>query len=224
MRLLKRLIEKKTSISPDAQRLIYGGKELQDDKTMLTYNIRNASTVHVVLRLQGGLLPRRQLPEGLPHMNVVCLRCLQKPSLEMPCVHTYCSTCVYSHVEEQLTDNDKRKSVILCPVCEREWSLKLIQTHTGASDKEMDRFAELMTENVLERDIQKQVISQCPHCHSYCQRQDKSIHVRCIACVKALTSAGSAISHGRVLLMQYIVVTLNVTLVLLSADGKMFVS
>ena len=38
----------------DAQRLIWGGKELEDDRTLQFYNIRQESTIYPVLRLRGG--------------------------------------------------------------------------------------------------------------------------------------------------------------------------
>jgi len=38
----------------DAQRLIWGGKELEDDRTLQFYNIQQESTIYPVLRLRGG--------------------------------------------------------------------------------------------------------------------------------------------------------------------------
>ena len=38
----------------DAQRLIWGGKELEDERTLQDYNIQQESTIYPVLRLRGG--------------------------------------------------------------------------------------------------------------------------------------------------------------------------
>ncbi|KAK9475829.1 ubiquitin-related domain-containing protein [Lipomyces japonicus] len=53
---IKERVEEKEGIPPSQQRLIYGGKQMNDEKPATEYNLEGGATLHLVLALRGGIL------------------------------------------------------------------------------------------------------------------------------------------------------------------------
>ncbi|KAK7205070.1 ubiquitin-related domain-containing protein, partial [Myxozyma melibiosi] len=51
---IKERVEEKEGIPPSQQRLIYGGKQMADDKPANFYGLEGGATLHLVLALRGG--------------------------------------------------------------------------------------------------------------------------------------------------------------------------
>lgn len=54
IRTVKEKFKDKDGVPIDEQRLLYGGHELKNDKTLKDYCICRDATIHLVLRLPGG--------------------------------------------------------------------------------------------------------------------------------------------------------------------------
>ncbi|SHO79148.1 Similar to S.cerevisiae protein RPL40B (Ubiquitin-ribosomal 60S subunit protein L40B fusion protein) [Malassezia sympodialis ATCC 42132] len=51
---IKERVEEKEGIPPAQQRLIFGGKQMADDKTVKDFGIEGGTVLHLVLSLRGG--------------------------------------------------------------------------------------------------------------------------------------------------------------------------
>lgn len=182
MKELKEAIKQKNGFTAEQQQLLYGGKQLENDKDLADYpGLQSMSTIFLVMRLPGGSSNSRQFPVGIPSFQEFCSICYSKPSLKMPCSHFYCPDCVFSYSWNEANSHAK-KTEIKCSKCESEWDLLVIQRYGSFSENEIDALAKKLSENFIRG---KGEIRDCPGCGHYCQRQDKTkTRVYCQQCAK----------------------------------------
>lgn len=74
----KRRIEEEEKIPVDCQRLIYRGKQLEDNLTFTYYHMAKESTVNLVLRLRGGMYHFTSGRNDFDRLGLDCVKAIEK--------------------------------------------------------------------------------------------------------------------------------------------------
>ena len=179
----KVIVQDRSGVPADQQRLIFAGKELEEKKTLSSYTesigLDKGATMYMVLRLPGGMEPwpfnelERSVKVGVPRHTEVCLVCyMSDKSVKMPCGHPICPGCLMSYAWSEVSYNGKVE--FHCPLCNAEWSLKEIQRYGNAREREITLLQEGLSENAIRNDTS---VWECPGCDNYCCRKDTSKNV-----------------------------------------------
>ena len=90
--VLKGLVQQHEGIPIDQQRLIYAGPQLEDERTLGKYDIGFGATVHLILRLRGGMFTqtsgrqdfqRLRCDNANPVQNILACKCKETKDISL---------------------------------------------------------------------------------------------------------------------------------------------
>lgn len=134
---IKKLIEGRTGLPPGEQRLIFEGKQLEDEKKLSTYHINNNATLFLIMRLIGGVSrPKepsfRKIDPSVPRSDEECMIMFTEGgNVKMPCRHTISPEALIDHSWNEICVN--KKPEVHCCLCNQEWDMNTIQKYGGAT-------------------------------------------------------------------------------------------
>ncbi len=184
---VKKQVKAKTGIDPDSQRLIYGGKQMEDEKQLCEYKtIGHGATIYLVLRLPGGSAQSslRHIDRKLPRSKEPCMitfedDCSEFPVFVLPCGHSISPDGLMDYCWNEISSC---KPEIRCPLCNQEWPIEVISKYGCATHTEIHELENGLSKNFCLNDPS---ILECPNCTSFCERRDTTkLCVQCIVCSK----------------------------------------
>ena len=178
---IKEKLKDKTGLRPDEQRLLYGGKELQDDVLLSDYGVQDNSVIFLVLRLPGGASQRKPHPSLPRSKEECCMTYDTGESLKMPCGHAMSPEGLIEYCRSELEEG---KQEVKCPVygCEQVWPLDVLKKYSCADQLETWFMEMKLSSNVC---VKSPTIVECPQCKSLCEPRDPSrIDVQCSLCAR----------------------------------------
>ncbi|KAL3871420.1 hypothetical protein ACJMK2_039419 [Sinanodonta woodiana] len=171
----------------DSMRLLYCSKDLRTHENnrrmhLKDYNLKNLSTVFMVLRLRGGSQQERRFAIGarltdLPDM--LRMDDDQGKRALMPCGHAIGPNSLVMFCSNQV---ESGKFDFRCPdpTCGKRWDYSDIRNIVHLSEEEEVCYETKLTENFVRKSMEFQ---QCPQCKSLCEKPGKTdICVICPVC------------------------------------------
>ncbi|CAG8620161.1 11216_t:CDS:2, partial [Dentiscutata heterogama] len=166
---LKKKVKVKTGVETNQQRLIFAGKQLDDDFTMGYYNIIKGSTIHLVLRLPGGAYEKRHDPDnGVELTNEPDMITWEEDPdnlrAKMPCGHAIGPESLTAFCRSLVSEG---KFQFFCPYinptndvrCRAEWQYIDIRRIGLLTDDERQYFESKISENYSLRALG---VQECP--------------------------------------------------------------
>ncbi|CAG8646386.1 7981_t:CDS:2, partial [Acaulospora morrowiae] len=181
---IKKKVKEKIGIDVNEQRLIFVGKQLEDDKTAGHYNIVKSSTLHLVVREKRH--DSKKDVELTTDPDMITLDDDPKNlRAKMPCGHAIGAESLTAYCRSLVSEG---KFQFYCPYidptsndrCYSEWQYADILRIGLLNDEEREYFETKISENYSFRALG---VQECPQCSTFCERIDKNrSSVICIIC------------------------------------------
>lgn len=121
----KRRIQIHEGMAPEQQRLIFGGMQLEDEQTLQRYRVLKGVTLHLVLRLRGGMFHETSARQGFSSVP-------KRPPITLNLILPNGDRRTISHYQDDSIDSLKKQALALVGAgakCNKH--LKTSDAHNG---------------------------------------------------------------------------------------------